>query len=226
MIDFDELTADEQIQRDVLDELHFDAAVRPTEVGIQVTDGVVTLAGIVHSYHKRRAAADAVLRVRGVRGLVNELIVQTLPHGFPDEEIARRAVQALEWNSGIPEHHVRIQVSDGWVTLQGAVEDFSQKQAAEEIVEDLDGVHGVTNRLEIRPDPHASIAPEDLIRQIEHAFVRNAEVDAHRIKVAAHGSVMTLRGTVRSWSEQREAVRTAWTMPGVKVVEDKLRIAP
>ena len=48
--------ADEQIQRDVLAELKWDARVQPNEIGVAVKDGIVTLIGWVDSYTKRWAA--------------------------------------------------------------------------------------------------------------------------------------------------------------------------
>jgi BON domain len=56
---------DEQIQRDVLEELKWDARVQPNEIGVAFTDGIVTLIGWVDSYTKRWAAEDAAKRVRG-----------------------------------------------------------------------------------------------------------------------------------------------------------------
>src|SRR5213593_3910789 len=46
---------DEQIQRDVLEELKWDARVQPNEIGVTVKDGVVTLTGWVDSYAKKWA---------------------------------------------------------------------------------------------------------------------------------------------------------------------------
>ncbi len=45
--------SDEQIQKDVLAELKWDARVMPNEIGVAVKDGVVTLTGWVDSYTKR-----------------------------------------------------------------------------------------------------------------------------------------------------------------------------
>ena len=66
---------DEQIQREVLAELEWDAAVRSTEIGVAVKDGVVILTGWVDSYAKKVAAERAAHRVRGVRAVVNNIEV-------------------------------------------------------------------------------------------------------------------------------------------------------
>ena len=57
---------DEEIQKNVLSELKWDARVQPNEIGVVVKDGVVTLTGWVDSYTKRWAAEEAAHRVRGV----------------------------------------------------------------------------------------------------------------------------------------------------------------
>ena len=44
---------DEQIQRDVLEELKWDARLQPNEIGVIVKDGIVTLTGTVDSYFKK-----------------------------------------------------------------------------------------------------------------------------------------------------------------------------
>ncbi|HZC79854.1 MAG TPA: BON domain-containing protein, partial [Ktedonobacterales bacterium] len=89
---------DEEIQRDVLDELKWEARVQPNEIGVAVKDGVVTLTGEVDSYSKKWAAEDAALRVRGVKAVANDLEVR-LPGAAErtDADLAAAAIRALEW---------------------------------------------------------------------------------------------------------------------------------
>ena len=67
---------DEQVQRDVLAELKWFARIQPNEIGVAVKDGVVTLSGCVDSYVKSWEAERAALRVRGVKGVANEIEVR------------------------------------------------------------------------------------------------------------------------------------------------------
>ena len=62
-----ETRTDDEIQRDVLEELKWDTRVQSTEIGVGVKDGIVTLTGRVGSYTKKWAAEDAAHRVRGVK---------------------------------------------------------------------------------------------------------------------------------------------------------------
>src|ERR1700737_1024907 len=61
---------------------------------------------------------------------------------------------------------------------------------------------------------------------VEAAFQRSAQVDASKICVEAHGSEVTLRGQVRSWTERDQAQATAWFAPGVHCVNNEIVVKP
>jgi osmotically-inducible protein OsmY len=215
---------DEEIQREVLDELKWDARVLPNEIGVAVKDGVVTLTGSVDTYIKKWAAEDAALRVRGVKAVANDIEVH-LPTDAKrtDADIAAAAARALEWDTLIPAGKVKAKVSKGWVTLEGEVEWHYQKDEAERAVRRLSGVLGVSNLITVKPMTPSS---SELKQKIESALVRNAELDAQRITVEAHpGGKVVLKGTVRSYAEKQQAEHAAWSAPGVTSVDNRITIS-
>jgi osmotically-inducible protein OsmY len=217
------IRSDEQIQRDVLDELKWDARVQPNEIGVAVKDGIVGLTGWVDSFAKKWVAERAAHRVHGVMAVANDIEVR-LPGSAErsDEDLALAATRALEWDTLVPMENVELTVSKGTITLRGEVEWEFERQEAERAVRRLSGVRGVINAITVRPRVTAS--PQELQQKIENALVRNAETDAQRITIDVDGSKVILRGTVRSWMEKREAERIAWSSPGVTSVDNRIQI--
>jgi osmotically-inducible protein OsmY len=216
------IRSDEQIQKDVLAELKWDARVQPNEIGVAVKEGVVTLTGWVDSYIKRWAAEESAQRVRGVRAVVNEIEVR-LPSSSErtDEDIAKGALEALEWDALVPAEKIQVTVSKGWVTLRGEVEWQYQKEDAERVVRRLTGVRGVTNLITVKP----RVTSTELKEKIQSALLRSAQTDAQRITVEVQGTKVILKGTVRSWAEREEAERAAWLAPGVTAVDNRITVS-
>jgi osmotically-inducible protein OsmY len=217
------MKSNEEIERDVREELKWDPDLDASDIAVSVNDGVVTLAGFVRSYTDRLEAEQAAKRVAGVRAVANDIEVR-LPaiDQRPDPDIARDAVAALKAELPISHDRIKVIVKDGWVTLEGAVEWQYQKTTADNAVRKVKGVKGVTNVVTVKP----KVEPSELQRKIIAAFKRNAEVDANRITVEANGSEVILKGTVRSWIERQEAERIAWSAPGVTKVEDRIVVSP
>jgi len=213
---------DEAIQKDVLDELKWNAYVRPNEIGVSVKDGIVTLTGWVDSYMKKIAAEEAAHRVPGVKAVANDIEVRLLSSDErTDADLAAAVLNALKWDAAIPTGKIDVTVSKGWVTLKGEVEFAFQKRDAERAVHRLTGVKGVTNLITVT----SHVSPSELKQQIEKALVRNAQTDASHITVEMQGSKAILRGTVRSYAEKKAAEDTAWSAPGVTDVDNRITIS-
>jgi hyperosmotically inducible protein len=112
-------------------------------------------------------------------------------------------------------------VHEGWITLTGNVEWNYQKQAAENDVLKLSGVLGVTNEIRIVPE----IEAVEVKNKIEKALRRHAGVEANAIQVTiVDKDTVVLEGEVDNWEEQNAVENAAWSAPGVKLVDDRLRV--
>jgi osmotically-inducible protein OsmY len=215
------MISDNQLQRDVQDELRDEPSVDASQIGVAARGGIVTLTGSVPSYAEKLAAEEAAKRVYGVSGVADEIQVRLHDGSVRDDtDIAKAALQALRWNTLVPDEQIQVTVDKGWVTLEGALDWQYQRAAAESAVRALTGVKGVINSVRIKP--RALVKPADVKQKIFEAFRRNAELEARRIGVDAREGKVVLHGNVHDWAEAAEAQRAAWAVPGVAEVENRL----
>ncbi|WP_339666798.1 BON domain-containing protein, partial [Maribacter arcticus] len=129
---------DSKIKLDVQDELAWEPSIDETKIGVAVDEGVVTLSGEVDSYSKKIAAEKAAKRVSGVKAVAEDIVVK-YPSSLDksDTEIAKAAVDALEWHSSVPDDAVMVKVENGWVYLTGKVKWSYQKYSASNAVKNL-----------------------------------------------------------------------------------------
>jgi len=216
------MATDSDIKGDVEAELRWDPDIDASDIAVSVKDGVVTLTGFVRSYSQKYGAERGVKKIRGVRGVANDIEVK-LPslNERADPDIARDAVAALKRELPYSGEHIQVVARNGWLTLEGEVEWKFQSDRAEEVVRRVRGLKGVTNLIHLKP----RATPTEVKQRIEQALKRSAEIDAQKITVETVGGEVTLRGTVHSWAERREAERAAWKAPGVVRVENKIIVA-
>lgn len=213
---------DRKLRQDVVDQLEWEPSIDARKIGVAVDHGIITLTGHVSTYVEKTTAEKVVKQLQGVLAVANDIEVRLpIEAERDDTDIARAALNALDWNVAVPKEKIEVIVTKGWVTLEGAVEWYYQKREAEEAVRVLSGVRGVTNKIMVAA---RKIDVAGVKAKIEAALKRNAEIDAQKIIVETGDGQVTLRGNVRSWIEREDAVNAAWSAPGVTKVVDRIAI--
>jgi osmotically-inducible protein OsmY len=210
---------DHQLREAVMTQLDWEAP--GVDVGVSVSEGVVTLTGFVNTYSEKLEAEKAVKLVRGVRGIANDLVVR--PFSQPtDTDIVKTALHTLESDVRVPADKVIVTVNEGIVTLEGEVEWRHQKEAAKSALEHLLGVRGILNEIKVKP----VTPPAEIKGMIVAALDRSALFGGDRIMVEAVDGQVTLSGHVSSMIEREEAGRIARAAPGVARVDNRLIVTP
>jgi len=139
---------DSQLHDAVQRQLGCEPEIDMRAVAITASDGVISLTGFADSYAQKFSAEQAVKRVRGVRGVANDIHVR-VGDERSDPEIARDAVHALQSHANVT-HGITVTVREGCITLEGGVEWDYQRSAAESAVRHLKGVKSVSNAISIK----------------------------------------------------------------------------
>ena len=145
-------TLDPDLQRAVLDALATDPALLDTDVSAEVRHGIALLHGEVHDEAERRAAEDAVSRVRGITRVID---ATTSSH---DRDVRDSALRArvehvvAELGDFLP-GDIRVSVDDGLVTLKGEVDWEFQQLTVLELIAALPEVTGVVDHIRLGSTP-------------------------------------------------------------------------
>lgn len=212
----------ERLRKYVLEELAFDPRVDASGIGVSVDERIVKLTGHVHSLADKIAVAEAVERVKGVRGVVLDLEVRSPPDSHvSDKVLAKRAADVLEWDTTLPRGAVKVAVDQGCLTLTGTVDWQFQRSEIENDLRCLAGVINIDNKIAIR----SISCKQDVKRSIKDAMHRRADVQASNIRVDVDETgKVTLKGKVEDWQARNTVEDAAWLVAGVKDVDNRVRV--
>jgi len=131
---------------------------------------------------------------------------------------AYNGINAFQWNWEIPNYAVKVKVENAWVTLEGELQWNYQRETAKRLVDNLVGVHGVTNNISIKTELKDKLEAATIMAAIN----RNWSVNSNEIDVTVLDKKVTLSGQVHSLYQKHQAEKTVWNTPGVWFVENNL----
>jgi osmotically-inducible protein OsmY len=208
------------LESDVRDQLATDPLLDDSRVEVSVNNGAVTLRGTVPTYFDSVHAVEDAGRVSGVRSVDNELLVGLMGEAIADADIAAACTRALDGDRFVPKGAVTVGVDNGWVTLSGHVRHHYERMAAEHALRRVDGIRGVSDKVEINGDP----IPTDVVDRINKALTRSSQIAGSSISVSSSGHTIFLDGTTTTWTARVEAEDAAWDAPGVENVVDRTTV--
>lgn len=213
--------SDGEIQHQVEAELAWDTRLRGAGIGVEVHEGAVCLTGVVDCWARRVAAQEAAHRVGGVYEVRNDVRVAVAEEARRDDGALADAVRhALAWDALVPDGAIMVSVSDGVVTLEGAVDSCTEAEDAERAIRNLSGIVEVRNQLAV-----ADIARGAAVHDaIEDALIRHAERAAQHVKLELLGGEVMVSGHVGSWAERAAVLGAVRGTRGVARVDDRLSI--
>lgn len=215
---------DEEIKKDIVDQLFWDDRVDASDVNVEVDKSNVILKGTVPSYNASQAAREDAWSVDGVTSVEHHLQVKfSLPRAAPDDyEIEADVTNRLKWHPDLNSNNIKVSADNGWITLIGDVDAYWKKALADEIAYGAAGVVGVTNQ--INSAPGKAVADEAIYADVMAALDRNMYIDADQVDVKVEDSIVTLTGAVISMMAYNAAHEAALYTAGVREVRNNLQI--
>jgi osmotically-inducible protein OsmY len=191
-------------------------------VDVETKDGIVTLSGSVDNLLAKDRAVELARTVKGVRSVVDQLTVK--PVARTDEEIYKDVMDALLENPATDAHEIKASVTDGVVTLTGAVDSWQEKQLCAQVVKGVKGIKDIENEVEVeyegkRPDG-------EIEADIENRLAWDVWVDDALVTVTVKNGRVTLTGVVKSLDAREAAGQLARNTVGVWRVKNHLRVRP
>lgn len=139
---------DPDIARDAVAVLQAQLPISSENIQVVVKNGWITLEGSVEWQYQKSTAENAVRRIRGVRGVINNLVVK--PHAEPTE-IKRKIQEAFKRNAELDANRITVETHGSEVVLKGTVRSWIEREEAERVAWSAPGVTKVVDEIVVSP---------------------------------------------------------------------------
>jgi len=212
---------DSEIEKAVKDAFLYDPRVFSFKINVDSNNGLVRLTGRVDNHRAKKAAEKDAENTSGVWAVNN--MIKVRPKKLPsDYKVGARIKSALNTDPLLYGYDIDTNVYNNKVYLYGTVDNYYEKEHAENIVSATKGVVAVDNNLKAR-DHTVSLREAELEHKISKRYFWSAMVDETDIGVSVDDDTVTLKGEVADVSELNEAIRMAFNA-GADEVKNRLKV--
>ena len=143
-----------------------------------------------------------------------------------DRQLQLDVLDELRWGPGVKATDIGVTVKDGVVMLEGTVDSYAEKWAAEEAVKRLPGVKALAMELEVKLPGSSERSDADIAQAAENALKWDVAVPHNRVKISVERGFVTLEGEV-DWKFQKSAAdRAVRHLKGVTGLNNFITIKP
>jgi osmotically-inducible protein OsmY len=139
---------DPEIARDAVAAIKSQLPVSSQNIKVIVNNGWVTLEGNVEWQYQKNTAENAVRRLKGVRGVVNSIVVK--PQVQPSD-IKRKIQEAFKRNAELDANRIQVEANGSEVVLKGTVRSWTEREEAERVAWSAPGVTNVEDHIVVAP---------------------------------------------------------------------------
>lgn len=238
--------SDDGLKQRVEQALQADPSLKGSNIGVRsVNHGVVLLGGTGKTLSAHLRAVEVAAAVPGVRRVASEI---QSPDNLADEEVWRAPAphqpragygawdtandiwltsavrMRLIADTNVPGLEIDLDSWDGVVTLFGIVPSQDAKSAAEADALRVSGVKRVVNELQV-----VASARQQAVKASDDELQRRVRqvLDEHEFRdvgLEVRNGVARLTGNVQTGARNLEAAVVARSVPGIRGVEDDLRL--
>lgn len=138
-----------------------------------------------------------------------------------DDALSFLVKKALAKDMELSALDIRVNTLNGVVHLDGVVDVLGDKEYAEKVIREIDGVQDIVNRLSIGME--RLVKDDEMAHAVEDRLI-DKDSDYRRIGVAAKKGVVHLYGEVDNLHEEKEILSTAMDIKGVREVVSHLKL--
>jgi osmotically-inducible protein OsmY len=215
--------SDEVVSYWIKNALREDPRVDAADVQVETHDGIVTLTGSTKNIVEKRYADLESKKIRGVRGVIDEL--EVVPSDRLDSDISRDISERLIFNSVIDSRGPsgpNVLVKNGNVTLTGEVNSWEEYKEAELVAGGVRGVRSVKNEIVVDFDPQRS--DREIQLNVSAALKRDVYLTGLPITASVNAGDVTLKGEVGNAYEKERATDDTYLADSVKRVDNDITV--